>query len=217
MNKAELQQIRDALAKGNGWAGQALADHDEKYDGHPALEESRAIITESQGRIAEAIAILDAELAKPEPEPYEIFVLPAYVDDAPDAHRVKMKVGVQQFTIGMDYWETKAEAESYASCFLNVIRKITAPHAAKPVPLEMVYDKIIEWSTAGKGSRRELARRMIELFTAPPSRKWQSLTDEERHKWIDAVVAPSKACARDYQVSLITEAALRKKNSGEQA
>ena len=48
-------------------------------------------------------------------------------------------------------------------------------------------------------------------------KQWQSLTDEERHKWIDAVVAPSKACARDYQVAAAIASALRAKNSGEQA
>lgn len=54
-------------------------------------------------------------------------------------------------------------------------------------------------------------------YTAPPSREWQSLTDEERHKWIDAVVAPSKACARDYQVAAAIASALRAKNTWGQA
>ena len=48
----------------------------------------------------------------------------------------------------------------------------------EPVALESVYETIIQWDEGGgKRSRRELARRIVDLYTSPPQRK--PLTDEE--------------------------------------
>ncbi len=48
----------------------------------------------------------------------------------------------------------------------------------EPVALETVYETIIHWDEGGgKRSRRELARRIVALYTYPPQRK--PLTDEE--------------------------------------
>ena len=48
----------------------------------------------------------------------------------------------------------------------------------EPVALENVYETIVHWDEGGgKRSRRELARRIVDLYTAPPQRK--PLTDEE--------------------------------------
>lgn len=52
-------------------------------------------------------------------------VLPVAVTDAPDAHRVQLKVGVQQFHIGPDYFDTKEEAEWFAGQFRNAITALT--------------------------------------------------------------------------------------------
>jgi hypothetical protein len=42
----------------------------------------------------------------------------------------------------------------------------------EPVTLEEVYETIIQWDEAGgKRSRRELARRIVDLYTAPPKQK----------------------------------------------
>ena len=50
--------------------------------------------------------------------------------------------------------------------------------AQEPVALETVYDTIIQWyENDGKCSRRELARRIVALYTAP--RQWQGLTADE--------------------------------------
>lgn len=68
MNKEQLTKVRDALAEGNSWADQVLADYDEKYARHPSTEADREFITDSQKGICEAIAILDAAIAA-EPQP----------------------------------------------------------------------------------------------------------------------------------------------------
>ena len=48
------------------------------------------------------------------------------------------------------------------------------------VALEAVYETIIYWDEGGgKRSRRELARRIVALYTAPPAAQRQPLTDEE--------------------------------------
>ena len=52
----------------------------------------------------------------------------------------------------------------------------------EPVALETVYETIIYWDEGGgKRSRRELARRIVDLYTTPPAaqRQWVGLTDEE--------------------------------------
>jgi hypothetical protein len=52
----------------------------------------------------------------------------------------------------------------------------------EPVALEAVYETIIQWDEGGgKRSRRELARRIVDLYTTPPAaqRQWVGLTDEE--------------------------------------
>lgn len=42
----------------------------------------------------------------------------------------------------------------------------------KPVALETVYETIIHWDEGGgKRSRRELARRIVALYTTPPAAK----------------------------------------------
>ena len=51
----------------------------------------------------------------------------------------------------------------------------------EPVALEAVYETIIKWDEGGgKRSRRELARRIVALYTTPPQRTWVDLTESDR-------------------------------------
>ena len=50
----------------------------------------------------------------------------------------------------------------------------------EPVALETVYETIIQWDEGGgKRSRRELARRIVALYTTPPRREWVGLTQQD--------------------------------------
>jgi len=62
----------------------------------------------------------------------------------------------------------------------KVRQAIAELESQEPVALETVYETIIQWDEGGgKRSRRDLARRIIDLYTHPPQRTWQGLTDEE--------------------------------------
>lgn len=138
------------------------------------------------------LVVIDAELAKPEPE-----------------HAAT----IMRFPAG-DYTIVKAKLTLPAYELPDGTLLYTAPvdTPQQPVSMETVYDTIIEWSTAGKGSRRELARRMIALFAAP-QREWQGLTAEQvndvRRRFATNISVP-------YFVMIYTaiEAALKEKNHG---
>ena len=51
----------------------------------------------------------------------------------------------------------------------KVRQAIAGPESQEPVALETVYETIIQWDEGGgKRSRRDLARRIIDLYTHPP-------------------------------------------------
>jgi len=75
----------------------------------------------------------------------------------------------------------------------------------KPVALETVYETIIHWDEGGgKRSRRELARRIVDLYTTPPTQEFvcstglchYKATSDERLMLEDAVLAEREACAK---------------------
>lgn len=62
-----------------------------------------------------------------------------------------------------------------------VIKEALAQPEQAPVALEAVYETIIQWDEGGgKRSRRELARRIVALYTTPPQRTWVGWGDEEK-------------------------------------
>ena len=67
--------------------------------------------------------------------------------------------------------------------------------------LETVYEAIIQWDEGGgKRSRRELARRIVALYTAPPAAQRQPLTDEEIMQTWEGVIkyAPGEVRLKDF-------------------
>ena len=79
-----------------------------------------------------------------------------------------------------------------------------------PVALEAVYETIIQWDEGGgKRSRRELARRIVALYTTPPQRTWVGLTDEEKSELWEISRA---ALPRYATYSSLVEAKLKQKN-----
>jgi hypothetical protein len=74
----------------------------------------------------------------------------------------------------------------HADCYRvigKLLKTIAGLESQEPVALETVYETIIQWDEGGgKRSRRDLARRIIDLYTHPPQRTWVGLTDEEIDK-----------------------------------
>lgn len=247
MTHEQLQQIRDALA----------------YYGHSSVSRPATI---------EAIAILDAELAAPEPQPFcyvnvnaqgdatrtvkrkdawcktplytapvpapqrEWVSLSNETNAAPHARDAVAWMPDTGYVFAPDKNTSNAPApqpiymfrrkglDDFCTCTKSRYDELSRkPHlfetkiaytdpvpAPQPVSMETVYDTIIEWSTAGKGSRRELARRMIALFAAP-QREWQNLTPDEINNCAGAEIYPSTwamAFAR------AIESKLKEKNHG---
>jgi hypothetical protein len=66
----------------------------------------------------------------------------------------------------------------------KVRQAIAGLESQEPVALETVYETIIQWDEGGgKRSRRDLARRIIDLYTHPPQRTWVGLTKDEVDSW----------------------------------
>jgi len=63
----------------------------------------------------------------------------------------------------------------------DLLNRPKQPAQQEPVALETVYETIIQWDEGGgKRSRRELARRIVALYTTPPQRTWVGLTEEDK-------------------------------------
>jgi len=80
----------------------------------------------------------------------------------------------------------------------------------EPVALETVYETIIQWDEGGgKRSRRELARRIVALYTTPPRREWVGLTQQD----IDIAFDDTQEGGGFDDFARAIEAKLREKNA----
>ena len=124
-----------------------------------------------------AINAIKEALAKPQQEPV--------LQDI-EQYRMQMS-GISTAAIG--YWkEDDVIHPDYDTLALRDVAKLYAKYDAlykaqpeqEPVALEVVYETIIQWDEGGgKRSRRELARRIVGLYTTPPQRTWVGLTDDD--------------------------------------
>ena len=72
----------------------------------------------------------------------------------------------------------------------DMVRKPKQPAQQKPVSLETVYETIIHWDEGGgKRSRRELARRIVDLYTSTPAQEpvGEVLNERGEVDWISFV------------------------------
>jgi len=80
-------------------------------------------------------------------------------------------------------WEDGLEnfPESGHDAAITALRTaIEQAEKQEPVALEAVYETIIQWDEGGgKRSRRELAKRIVALYTTPPAAQRQPLTEDE--------------------------------------
>ena len=67
--------------------------------------------------------------------------------------------------------DQEAIAVKHANIVITALKKTLAQPEQEPVAWETVYETIIHWDEGGgKRSRRELAQRIIDLYTHPPQR-----------------------------------------------
>ena len=131
----------------------------------------------------------DRELMQQALDAFEYHVETAEVEDK----RIEAAIYALRTVLAQPEQEPVAwyHAEEYKTHFTtepthDLIGKYWQPLYTAPRPwvgldaLETVYKIIIDWDECGgKRSRRELARRIVDLYAAPPQRPWVGLTDEE--------------------------------------
>ena len=94
----------------------------------------------------------------------------------------------------------------------DAIRKALAQPEQEPVALETVYETIIQWDEGGgKRSRRELARRIVALYTTPPQRTWQALTEDEINEVLGGDIRDEPSGELEFVRAI--EAKLKEKNT----
>lgn len=149
--------MKQALQIAIDYMNDRLEDHDCKYQRHPATEAERINILADIETVKEALAKQEqGETLVPLRLEWE----KGYPED--------VAFGTQRQMDRLKKWLDKYFAMVQAS----------KQEQGEPVALETVYETIIHWDEGGgKRSRRELARRIVALYTTPQQRK--PLTDEQ--------------------------------------
>jgi len=95
--------------------------------------------------------------------------------------------------------ERAALAQQDAESHLQAVSDFGQLQKQEPVELETIYEAIVHWDEGGgKRSRRELARRIVDLYTSAPQR--QPLTSQQL---IDLEINLRKYSGKDgYDLSL---------------
>jgi hypothetical protein len=102
-----------------------------------------------------------------------------------------------------------AEYDDFQGAVSRNCAAANSPKRHAPVTMETVYETIIHWDEGGgKRSRRELARRIVDLYTHPPRREWRSLSKEEIH-----AALPHEPGDLDFVCARAIEAALKERNA----
>ena len=114
----------------------------------------------------------------------------------------------------------RVPAQPYPDNFIDALKYDVAKRDSEaqqqePVALEAVYETIIHWDEGGgKRSRRELARRIVALYTSPPASKpWVGLSTDEIY---DMYNEP-RSDAEMVEFARAIEAKLREKNAPQQS
>jgi hypothetical protein len=106
---------------------------------------------------------------------------PLYIHPQPDAYgyakRLSEAIWKKHYQSTAPQWEPFDDLMGVLTQIDNMTAGLITPPAApvqEPVALEAVYETIIDWDEGGgKRSRRELARRIVDLYTTPPQRTEQ--------------------------------------------
>ena len=81
-----------------------------------------------------------------------------------------MKQAADKLEIGLAYPGMRLYHDDIRAAITALRTAIAEAEKQEPVALETVYETIIQWDEGGgKRSRRELARRIVDLYTTPPA------------------------------------------------
>ena len=115
-----------------------------------------------------------------------------------------------------DRWDEDETYHELVDAVVDLHKAIKQAEKQEPVALEAVYETIIYWDEGGgKRSRRELARRIVALYTTPPKREWVGLTEPELHEINPTWPAPNEHWKYQDVLEFVRaiEAKLKEKNT----
>lgn len=107
-----------------------------------------------------------------------------------------------------------AEYDDFQGAVSRNCASANSPKRHAPVTMETVYETIIHWEEGGgKRSRRELARRIVDLYTTPPRREWHGLKEWEINDGRDQLPTEDLCGWSFRQGVYFAEKALKEKNA----